>query len=68
VLWTGSVLVTAIHNQMGPYANATEWTRASGRLTVWLLYLPALTIVLRPLWQVRRRQRQLSGRASRASR
>lgn len=55
VLWTGSVLVTAVHSAMGPYPNATEWTRASGRLIVWLVYLPALVIVLRPLWTQNRR-------------
>lgn len=50
VLWTGSVLVTALHNAMGPYPNGTEWTRASGRLIVWLLYIPALVMILRPEW------------------
>lgn len=56
VLWTGSMLVTVLHNAQGPYANATEWTRTSGRLIVLLVYIPALIIVLRPVWMARARK------------
>ncbi len=47
VLWVGSLMVIAIHNASGPYANATDWARWSAQLIVWCLYLPALVMVLR---------------------
>jgi hypothetical protein len=48
VLWCGSLLAVTIINAQGPFANGTEWARASGRLIVWFVYLPALVMVLRP--------------------
>jgi hypothetical protein len=47
-LWIGSMAAVSLLNASGPYASATEWARWSGLFTVYLVYLPALVMVLLP--------------------
>jgi len=54
VLWCGSVAVAWLHASLGPYSSKADWAQASGRLIVWCMYLPALCMILRNGWMLRR--------------
>jgi hypothetical protein len=47
VLWAGTAAAVIVHDAFGPYPSAAEWLAASARAMVWLVYLPALVMILR---------------------
>jgi hypothetical protein len=47
VLWAGTAAAVILHDAFGPYPSAAQWLAASARAEVWLVFLPALVMILR---------------------